>query len=212
MGTEYNNEVFQEICTMLSIDQKFSTAYHPETIGALEWSHRCLNEYLRQFINEQQDDWDTWLPFFTFFYSTTPHTEHTFSPFKLIFGNQANYPSDLKNATTVDPVYNHGSYHKELKFKLQLAAQKAKFLLDKSKIQRISNQSKQINEIKIQVGDLVLLKKENRRKLGSVYIGPFEVTNINHPNVTIKDQLTNDTQIVHKNRIIKQWIALRNQS
>ncbi|XP_055635699.1 retrovirus-related Pol polyprotein from transposon 412 isoform X1 [Toxorhynchites rutilus septentrionalis] len=178
MGTEYKNEVFKEICTMLSIDQKFSTAYHPETIGALERSHRCLNEYLRQFINEQQDDWDSWLPFFTFFYNTTPHTEHTFSPFELVFGNQANYPTELKNTTIVDPVYNHDSYHKELKFKLQLAAQKAKFLLDKSKLQRITKQSEQANRINIQLGDKVWLKRENRRKLDSVYTGPFEIVKL----------------------------------
>lgn len=54
MGTEYKNEIFQQICNILAINQKFSTAYHPETIGALERNHRCLNEYLRQFINEQQ--------------------------------------------------------------------------------------------------------------------------------------------------------------
>lgn len=203
MGTEYKNEVFQQLCTILSINQKFATAYHPETIGALERSHRCLNEYLRQFINEQHDDWDSWLPFFTFFYNTTPHTEHNFTPFELVFGTQVNYPTQLKEESTIDPIYNYEAYHKELKYKLQLAAQKAKILLDKSKDRRILKQSEKSNSINIQIGDQVWLKKENRRKLDAVYSGPFTIIDIQHPNVTIKNQLTSENQTVHKNRITK---------
>lgn len=69
LGTEYKNELFNNICQLLSINHNFSTAYHPQTVGALERNHRCLNEYLRQFINEQLDDWDSWLQFYTFYYS-----------------------------------------------------------------------------------------------------------------------------------------------
>jgi Integrase zinc binding domain/Integrase core domain len=35
-GTEFMNKVFESICTMLKIEQTFSTAYHHESIGALE--------------------------------------------------------------------------------------------------------------------------------------------------------------------------------
>lgn len=202
MGTEYKNEVFQQIYNILEINQKFSTAYHPETIGALERSHRCLNEYLRQFINEQHDDWDSWLPYFTFFYNTTPHTEHSFAPFELIFGTQVNYPTKFKNNTTIDPIYNFEAYYKELQFKLHTAALKAKLLLEKSKEKRISKQIQNSNPIEIQTGSKVWLKKENRRKLDPVYTGPFTIIEINHPNVTIKNQMSNETQTVHKNRII----------
>ena len=204
MGTEYKNEIFNQICNTLAIQQKFSTAYHPETIGALERSHRCLNEYLRQFINEQHDDWDSWLPYFSFFYNTTPHTEHTFAPFELIFGTQANYPSKITNNTRIDPIYNYDAYFKELKHKLQTAALKAKTLLEQSKQKRINTQSKFSNPINVHIGDQVWLKKENRRKLDPVYSGPFTIVNIQHPNVTIVNQISNEKQIVHKNRIINK--------
>ena len=54
-GREYNG-VFDEVCKLLSINHVCATAYHPQTIGALERNHRCLNEYLRIFCNETNTD------------------------------------------------------------------------------------------------------------------------------------------------------------
>ena len=153
-----------------------------------------------QFVNEQHDDWDSWIPFFTFFYNTTPHTEHTFTPFELVFGTQANYPARLKETNSIDPVYNYDAYQKELKFKLQLAAHKARILLEKSKINRICNQTQKANPTDVQIGDQIWLKKENRRKLDS---GPFTIIQMQHPNVTIQNTISKETQTVHKNRIVK---------
>lgn len=139
LGTEYKNEIFEHICKLLSIQHNFSTAYHPQTIGSLERNHRCLNEYLRHFINDLQDDWDDWLIYYSFTYNTTPHSEHTFTPFELIFVKQARLPTQHFNTNIVDPIYNHESYVTELKFKLQTITLNAKQLLEKSKINRIES-------------------------------------------------------------------------
>lgn len=84
-GTEYKG-VFDELCNLLNINHKCSTAYHPQTIGALERNHRCLNEYLRIFTNEARNNWDDWMPFYSFAYNTTPNLEHNYTPFELVFG------------------------------------------------------------------------------------------------------------------------------
>lgn len=124
-GTEYNNEVFSQICKILQVEQKFSTAYHPQTIGSLERNHRCLNEYLRSFVNEHQSDWDDWLKFYAFNYNTTPHSDHGFTPHELVFGNKAKLPHEIFEQG-IEPVYNYEQYHSELKFKLQMSHKIAK--------------------------------------------------------------------------------------
>lgn len=202
LGTEYKNEVFENICKFLSIEHKFSTAYHPQTLGSLERNHRCLNEYLRNFINEQHDDWDSWLNFYTFCYNTTPHSDHLFTPFELIFGKQANLPTQFSTNASIDPIYNHDAYLSELKFKLQTACLKANQLLENSKLNRILNHQENSNPIKISIGTTVWLKKENRRKLDPVYAGPYEIIQEDHPNVLIKNISTQVIQKVHKNRLI----------
>lgn len=80
-GTEYKG-VFDSICTLLQINHSLATAYHPQTLGALERNHRCLNEYLRIFINELKDNWDSWLQYYCFSYNTTPNSDHNFTPFE----------------------------------------------------------------------------------------------------------------------------------
>lgn len=202
LGTEYRNEVFENICKLLSINHNFSTAYHPQTLGSLERNHRCLNEYIRHFINDQHDDWDSWLHFYAFSYNTTPHSDHSFTPFELIFGKQANLPTQFSTSTTIDPVYNHDSYLAELKFKLQTACLKANQILENSKLNRILKHQENSNPIKVSIGTKVWLRKENRRKLDPVYAGPFEIIQEDHPNVLIKNRLTQEIQKVHKNRII----------
>ena len=82
-GTEYKNEVLEQICKYLKIKQTFATAYHPQSLGSLERNHRCINEYLRSFINIHQTDWDDWLSFYAFTYNSTQHSDHNFTPYEL---------------------------------------------------------------------------------------------------------------------------------
>ena len=56
MGTRYKNELLKEVCKRLKIDQKFSTAYHHETIGGCERNHRVLNEFVGMSVNDTHTD------------------------------------------------------------------------------------------------------------------------------------------------------------
>lgn len=201
-GTEYKNEVFEKISEYLHINQQFSTPYHPQTIGGLERNHRCLNEYIRQFVNESQTDWDEWLPYYAFCYNTTPNTDVRYTPFELIFGKPPNLPQDIRNPSKVDPVYNTDLYYQELKHRLQKATITARQIITKIKDKRIIDQSVKANPINVMIGDKVMLTNENRRKLDKVYKGPYYITKVEHPNITLSDN-NGYTTVVHKNRIIK---------
>ena len=201
-GLEYKNEILKKVCDLLEIKQTFSTAYHPQTIGALERNHRCLNEYLRSFTNAHQTDWDDWIKFYAFSFNTTPHTEHSFSPFELVFGRKATLPNDLK-LKPAEPVYNLEAYYNELKFRLARSNSIAHDLLIKNKINNQQYCNKTINPIDISIGDQVKLIIENNRKLDPCYIGPYKVIEIDEPNCTLINPITEKTTIVHKNRIQK---------
>jgi len=79
-GTNFMSKIFKNICKLLKIKKIQTTAYHSKSNGALERSHRTLAEYLRHYINEDQTDWDEWIPFATFTYNTTPHTATGYTP------------------------------------------------------------------------------------------------------------------------------------
>lgn len=171
-GTEYKNEIFDKIAELLHMKQSFSTPYHPQTIGSLERNHRCLNEYIRQFVNESHSDWDEWLPYYSFCYNTTPRPDFQYTPFELIFGHQAVLPQNLIDPKAIEPIYNLDQYQFELKQKLQAARIKTKYLIEKEKNKRTQKQGMNSNPIEIQVNDKVMITNENRNKLDAVYKGP----------------------------------------
>jgi len=47
---------YSKIRVSLKINKIQTTAYHPESNGALERSHRTLAEYLRHYVGEDQTD------------------------------------------------------------------------------------------------------------------------------------------------------------
>lgn len=201
LGTEYKNELFTKINNFFEINHITSTAYHPQTIGSLERNHKCLNEYLRIFSNEHRNDWDEWTNYYCFSYNTTPNFSTNYTPFELVFGRSEKINKELLS-TKINPIYNVDDYNQEFQHRLKIAYNRAKDYLEQTKLKTIQNQ-KNVKPIEIIVGDKVGLTVENRKKLDALYSGPYIVKNIIDPNVTIENMLTNQNQIVHKNRLIK---------
>jgi len=51
----------RELNGMLGIQNKLSTAFHPQTDGQTERVNQKLEQYLRMFINHRQEQWSEWL-------------------------------------------------------------------------------------------------------------------------------------------------------
>ena len=60
--------------------------FHPQTDGQTERINQELEQYLRVFISERQDDWSDWLPLATFSYNDHVHSATGYSPFFLNYG------------------------------------------------------------------------------------------------------------------------------
>lgn len=202
MGSEYKNEVIAEICKLLNIEQRTSTAYHHQSVGSVERNHRVFNEYIRSFVTDMSN-WNEYLHYFTFLYNTSKNScfDEKYSPYELVFGRQINCLEFM--GTRVEPLYNVDDYSKEVKYRLQVTNARARALLDRLKIRNKHLYDSKIRPIDIAVGDRVLLKKEPYNKHASIYSGPFVVDEIIESNVRITDKNSNKTQLVHKNRIVK---------
>jgi len=79
------SEVFRNTCSLLKVKKIQSTAFHPESQGRIERSHRVLAEYLRHYVSGDQTDWDAWVPFATYVYNTTQHSAIGYTPFELVW-------------------------------------------------------------------------------------------------------------------------------
>ena len=76
----------KELCTILGIKQNLSSAYHPQTDGLAERTNQWVEQYLRIFSNELQNDWAKHLPMAQFVHNSWPYEVTKRSPFELLIG------------------------------------------------------------------------------------------------------------------------------
>jgi hypothetical protein len=70
-----------ELYRLLGITILSSTAYHPQSNSQTEHINQELEQYIRIFISERQNDWDTLLPLGEFTYNNHIHSSMQHSPF-----------------------------------------------------------------------------------------------------------------------------------
>jgi hypothetical protein len=72
--------------TNLGINQRFSTAYHPESQGQVESNNKWLETYLQMFSAYCQDDWADFLHMAEFAYNNHHHPSIGMTPFYANYG------------------------------------------------------------------------------------------------------------------------------
>lgn len=198
-GSNFMSNFFKELCVILNIKKLNSTAYHPESQGALERSHRTLGEYLRNYTCADPANWDHWIPYAIFVYNSTPHSQTKYMPFELLFGHKPTLPNCMTKSP--EPVYNHDNYNLILKNYLQNCWKIAKenLLIEKQKSKEAYD--KNVHFDSFNEGDMVLLKEEGfSAKTKPLRSGPFIVIKkISDENSMIK--IGNKEVIVHNNKL-----------
>lgn len=200
-GTEYTNETIAELCKLMKVDHKISTAYHHQTVGSIERNHQEFNKYLRQYLTNNIQHWDEYLDYFSFCYNIDKHgsNNYKYSPYELVFARSPNLPSDLLTGQ-VQPLYNHDNFVKEAKFRLQRAHKAAQELIIKLKQTNKLYYDKKANPIDIHIGESIYLKNEPYDKFSTLR-KKFVVKDVQESNVILTDG--QKTIKVHKNRIHK---------
>lgn len=168
-GSNFVGSVFKNICKFFKIEKLQTTAFHPQTNGALERSHRTLTEYLRNFTVHDISSWDDWIPYAMFTYNTTPHSSTNFTPFELVFGHKAELPASV--FTQPDPVYNYEDYLTACRARLQSCQQIAKEKIIQNKLRSKSYYERNVYDQNFKKGDSVSTLYKNHMKKGK--FGPF---------------------------------------
>jgi len=76
---------FQEIMFQLGMKQMKSTAYHPQSQGALERFHQTLMNMLRAYCLQEKKEWDEGIPLLPFAVRESVQESLGFSPYELVF-------------------------------------------------------------------------------------------------------------------------------
>ena len=85
-GPQFTVGLMRELNQMLEIKNKMSMVFHPQTDGQTERINQELEQYLRMFIDQQQEQWPDWLGIAEFAYNNKAHSSTKTSLFKANYG------------------------------------------------------------------------------------------------------------------------------
>ena len=83
-GTEFKNQLMDQVLQQLCIDCIFSAPYHPQSNRKCEVFHKCLQSTLQKLCKKDPTHWDKYLNQVLASYRVTPNLATEETPFSLV--------------------------------------------------------------------------------------------------------------------------------
>lgn len=175
-GTTFVAQFTQSVMEALGVKQNLSTAFHPQTDGQTERTNATLEQYLRCFINYQQDNWSDLLPLAELCYNNTVHASTEETPFYALHGYHPRFSVETPRVAASSPLAqerlkNLHEVQEDLKFHIKSAQETQ---------ERYYNQHV-VAQPPFAPGDQVWLVRKNIKttrpsdKLDAKKLGPFTI-------------------------------------
>ena len=94
-GSQFESELFTEMCHLLQINKTKTTPYHPKSDGMVERFNKTLATMLSSYVSEHHTNWDILLPYVMMAYRSADHETTVCTPNRLMLGREVTTPLDL---------------------------------------------------------------------------------------------------------------------
>ncbi len=203
-GTEFKNQILQNICTQFNIQQTFITTHHPASNGLVERTNRKILEVLCHLAGHFQDTWEDWLSQVAATINSYVNLSTGKTPHYILYGSDKRLPYDvLLHAPT--PLYSPDDYSKLQLHCFQTIHNSVREKLKASREEMLRKQYSQATLVTLVLVDSVMKRAPDRAcKLSPKFTGPFLVTTKLHGNkFKILDLSNNTSEVVHVDRLKK---------
>jgi hypothetical protein len=96
-GTQFNGQNFREYCESLGIQLCFALVKHPQSNGAVERANGIICIGISKcLVGLPKGKWVDKLPNVVWVHNTTVSRSTNFSPFKLLYGEEAMMPEEIQ--------------------------------------------------------------------------------------------------------------------
>ena len=209
-GSNFESQLFNELCRCLHIDHVRTTAYKPSTNGMVERFNRTLNSILGKVIAVNQRDWDQHLPYAVAAYRATIHESTGYSPNFLFLGREARAPLDVLMGEPPLDTSPHTSADIYVTQQIESVRDVYRTVRDRLKV--AANRQKhhydlRVKETVFKPRDRVWLycsrrKPDRKLKWQRTYVGPYEVLELLGPvNYRIRRSDRSKPFVVHVDKI-----------
>ncbi|UYV63168.1 K02A2.6-like [Cordylochernes scorpioides] len=207
-GSAFMSCVFKGVCKAMGVGAVNTTAWRPQSNGAVERLNRTVIESLRRCT--AGNNWDTTLPMVAFAIRTTVHASTGFTPAKLVFGHELRLPQPFQEEE-LNPVCEDSITEMAVFYERELV-EEVERMREMVRQTYLSEQQEarakfEARELRIfETGDLVLVKRmhetKGRHKFEPRYRGPYEVLQRAGDTVyLLKDLETGNLDKIHIDRM-----------
>jgi hypothetical protein len=199
-GTQFDSEAFREFCEQIGTKIHFASVRHPESIGLVERANGIIMTGIMKLIfNQPREKWPDELIKVVWSHNTTISRSTGFTPYKLLFGDEAITPEEAKAGSI--RIVASAEHEAEADYSVEKDA------IEEIRLQAVENINKyQAKTIKwrdrkvrlknIEPGHLVLRRVANPETAGKLQLkweGPFLVVSSSRPSsYRLKDMDGND--------------------
>ena len=214
-GSNFMSGTFQQVMDELGIKQYKSSAYHPESQGALERFHQTLKNMIRTYCFDTEKHWDEGIHFLLFAVRESVQESLGFSPFELVFGHTVRGPLKLlkeKFLSGENESLNLLEYVSDFRTKLSKACEMARENLKSTQKSMKDRYDQNTAKRKFQPGQKVLaLLPVPGKPLQARYYGPYvidqKLSELNY--ILITPDRRKSKQLCHVN-MLKPYIDRNN--
>ncbi len=201
-GTEFKNQVLQEMCTRFNIQQTFITSHHPASNGLVECTNRKIFEILHHLAGHLQETWEDWLSHVAASINGSVNSSTGKMPHYILYGFEKRLPYDVLVPFPV-PLYSLDDYSKLQLHCFQTIHNSVQGKLKASQEEMLGKQHSQATLVHLDVGDSVMKRAPDcSSKLTPKFLGPFLLTAKLHSNkLKILDPNTNVSEVVHVHQL-----------
>ena len=94
-GSNFESQVFREVCNILGIEKTRTTAGRPQSDGMVERACRSLQAMLSAYVSQNQLDWDIYIPLIMMAYLSSVCDTTKCTPCAMMLGREIRLPIDL---------------------------------------------------------------------------------------------------------------------
>ncbi|MCO5562266.1 hypothetical protein L7F22_015891 [Adiantum nelumboides] len=98
-GPGFRRGLLTEVCEELKISHRHSTPYYPQSNGLVEKANGIIARIIRKMVESKPKRWDNFLDRAIWAYRTTYRDATQFTPFYLVYGQEALQPIELNIPT-----------------------------------------------------------------------------------------------------------------
>ena len=154
----FTGAFWRELCQQLTVDCRFSTAFHPQTDGLTERMNRTIEQIIRAYVGPTHRDWDAFLDTAEYAYNSAQQESTKHTPFELLYRSNPRHPLELfkpSPASTTAPAVA------ELTQTLEHNLAKARTAILQAQAHQQAQADKHHKDIQFEEGDHVLLSTVN---------------------------------------------------